>query len=203
MIMKRIIIFLLISFGITNINAQEFTDTVINTATIEVDGTAESRPSHSLSFGYGPAWITSTVMTDFDAYKWRCGQEYSIEYGCVFRKGFGFGLSFLRNRTSYPLSGSMKQTYIGPTFIYERIFWERWKFRGDISLGYTSYKDDANKDEGFGGKMAVSMEYMLSDKLSVGIRLMEGSVLFDDDPYEYETDGIDRLGVMAGLTIIF
>lgn len=204
--MKKFLLSIVGLMAIMSANAQEVLDASVgemNNEVEEVKDSEERSPRHSLSFGYGPAWITSEVMTDYDEYKWRSGSEYSIEYGCVFRRGFGFGLSFMQNRTSYPISGTMKQTYIGPTFIYERIFGERWKFRGDISLGYTNYKDDWKKDEGFGGKAAVSMEYLLSEKVSVGIRLIDASVIYDDDSYEYDIDGIDRFGVMAGLTIIF
>jgi len=185
---------------ISSVNAQELTDTVINTATIEAEETDDTWPRHSLSVGVGPAWITSKVMTLSGEHTWQNGLEFSVEYGCVFRKGLGFGLSFMYNRTSYPSDLTMKQTYIGPTFIYEHIFGEKWKFRGDVSLGYSHYSDTVIKDDGFGAKIAVSMEYMLSKNVSVGLRLMEGSVVFgDDDPY-YDSRGIDRLGIMAGLS---
>jgi len=199
--MKRVLFSILSFITVLSINAQEAVDSVADNTITVVQEKDDIWPRHYISAGVGPAWITSEVRTDFGKYTWKNGWEYSVEYSCVFRKGFGVGLSFMHNSTSIPFLGDMKQTYIGPTFIYENIFGERWKFRTDLSLGYTHFKDNYEEEDGFGDKASVSMEYMFSDIISMGVRMVSGGVFFgDEDPY-YDSKGITRFAIMAGISI--
>ena len=89
------------------VNAQELNDIVVDEPANEVQEQVQTGPRHSISLGMGRTSIISKVMTYRGEYSHRGGTEYSVEYGCVFRKGFGFGLSFTHNKTSYP-SDKMK-----------------------------------------------------------------------------------------------
>ena len=202
--MTRIILGVLSFFSFHMVNAQEMRDTVSFNQSVSVplsDKSDEPRTRHYLSASVGPAWITSKVITDFGEYTGENGWEYSVDYSCVFRKGFGFGLSLTHNSTEYHMAGDMKQTYIGPSLVYEHVFSGRWKFHWDIGMGYVHYSDYVDKYGGLGMKMSLSMEYLLSDIVSLGFRVMSGSTTFSDDE-RYDGDhGISRFGVMASLGI--
>lgn len=160
---------------------------------------------HTLTFDVGPAWITSKMYTPSGKYTWRTGLELGAEYSCVFSKGYGFGITYLRNHTNYP-DANVDLNYIGPSFVYAGNFSEKWRAMAEIGLGYGNINDGSGWQSGFGTKYTAGVEYMLSDKLGVCAKLRNMAVYFGKQDSDYPGDdddlnGISRLALQLGLCI--
>lgn len=166
--------------------------------------------THSISIDVGPSWVTSKVYTPSGTYKRRCGMELGLEYNCVFKKGYGFGFSFLHNTTSYPDVKST-QAFVGPSFVYAGYFSKKWRGITEIGLGYSTFSDGSDTEKGLGVKYSVGVEYMLSDKFGISAKMRDITVYLggkDEDDWwsgrnKNEVNGVARLALQLGACLHF
>ena len=173
---------------------------------------AEDRKSttHTLSLNMGPAWVTSKMYTPRGTYKWRTGLELGVEYNCVFKKGYGFGFSFLHNTTNYP-DGNTTQNYVGPSFVYAGNFSRKWRGMTEVGVGYSTFNNGYTTSAGFGSKYSVGLEYMLSDKIGINAKLTGITTFLDEKEDDYggygknedEISGVVRLAFQLGTCFHF
>ena len=161
----------------------------------------------TLSFDLGPAWVTSKMYTSRGTYTWRKGFEIGTDYSCVYSRGYGFGFSFLYNTTNYP-DGKAKQLFVGPSFVYAGNFSRKWRGMAEIGLGVGYFSADFTSEMGLGVKYSTGVEYMLSDKFGINVKLRSITVYFggkenfdsgDDD----EVNGVARLAFQLGACFHF
>ena len=167
----------------------------------------DSKPTpHTISFNVGPAWITSKVYTPYDTYTWRGGFELGVEYSCVFSKGYGFGLSYLHNITSYP-EAKARINFMGPSFVYAGLISRKWRGIIEIGLGYSTFSDGYSTESGLGVKYSTGMEYMLSDNIGISAKLRNLTVYMGgkDEGYgdDDEAKGVARLAFQFGVNFHF
>jgi hypothetical protein len=163
------------------------------------------KTTHTISFDVGPSWITSKIYTPSGTYKWRTGLELGVEYNCVFKKGYGFGFSFLHNTTSYP-DAKATQIFVGPSFVYAGDFSKKWRGITEIGLGYSTFNDEHDTEVGLGVKYSIGLEYKLSDKFGISAKLRDVTVYLGDKEDDYgwngrnkdEVNGVVRLAFQLG-----
>ena len=82
---------------------------------------SRGRAQNVLAFSFNPGVITSKVDTGYGVKSWVGGLGFAADYRCVFRSGFGFGLSYSHNQTNYDTgyrsSIPLKLDYVGPSFV--------------------------------------------------------------------------------------
>ena len=170
------------------------------------------KATHTLSLNAGPAWITSKVYVpsgySYKEKSWKTGLEMTAEYNCVFSSGFGFGITYARNHTSYGNGYDMNLNYIGPSFVMAGNLTPKWRGKLDVGIGYANMETDGETEGGLGVKSAAGMEYLLSKNIGIGAELMSVSTWFGEREGDYPGDdddlnGITRIGVTVGMRIYF
>lgn len=166
-----------------------------------------SKPTpHTISFDVGPAWITSKMYTPSGTYSWRGGFELGVEYSCVFSRGYGFGISYLQNSTSYP-EGKARVNFMGPSFVYAGFLSRKWRGIAEIGMGYSSFYNGYSTESGFGVKYSTGMEYMLSDNIGISAKLRSLTVYIGGKNEDYgdsdERNGVARLAFQLGVNFHF
>lgn len=154
----------------------------------------------TLSFAMGPSWITSKIYSPYgQKYSSRTGLEIGAEYTCVYSRGYGFGFTFMHNRTSYPMC-AVRLNYIGPSFVYAGHFSEKWRGKVAIGLGYSSFDDEYDKQAGFGTLYQIGVEHQLTKHFGIGVTLQNIALYLgkNDDDYPGNSDdmkGVSRIGL--------
>lgn len=165
-----------------------------------------SMAQNVLAFSFNPSFITSKVETGYGEKTWVGGLGFAADYRCVFKCGFGFGLSYSHSQTNYDIghgnSIPLKLGYVGPSFVMAGPVGERWNARLSWGLGYAHYSDDVVKDNGFGYQFISGMEYRLGSAMGFGIDITETLYSFPENPYsDNERNNFSRLGLNVGLRI--
>ena len=175
-------------------------------STQQVDSSS-GRTQNVLAFSFNPGFITSKVDTGYGLKSWVGGLGFAAYYRCVFRSGFGFGLSYSHNQTNYDTgyrsSIPLKLDYVGPSFVMAGPVGGRWNARLSWGLGYAHYSDSYVKDDGIGYQCMGGMEYLFGSAMAFGIDITETLYSFPspDTDYRNERNNFARLGVNVGLRI--
>ena len=137
----------------------------------------------ALRLSVGPSWITSKVYVGWngDYVTSQMGYELAADYECVGRKGWGWGLNASFNRTNYDGYGRLSLFHIGPSAVYAGMLGSHWRMSGTLGLGMAlCYQDDFNRggigaddstEGGIGILERFSVEYMLSERIGIGLDL--------------------------------
>ena len=184
-----------------------------NATTVTKKSSSAKKPTHTLSVNAGPAWITSKVYvpTSYGKYEkksWQTGLELGAEYNCVFSSGYGFGINYSHNHTSYGKGIDMDLNYIGPSFVMAGKFTPKWRGKLDVGFGYGNMSTGDESEGGLAFKASTGVEYLVSKNIGIGAELMTISTWFgkQDDGYpgdDYDTNGIARIGLNVGMRIYF
>ena len=65
------------------------------------DLAVKKKVEHTFSLNGNLGLITSKVTTPRGTYSWQVGYGFEGSYRCVFKKGFGFALSYMYSKTGY------------------------------------------------------------------------------------------------------
>lgn len=159
-----------------------------------------------LALSFNPGFITSKVDTGSGETSWQGGLGFAADYRCVFRSGYGFGLSYSHSQTNYEeryFSIPVKLDYVGPSFVMAGPIGGLWNARLSCGLGYAHYSNNYESDNGMGYQFVGGVEYHPSKVFAIGIDLTEELYVFpkNEKHSKYETNGFSRLGINAGLRI--
>ena len=177
------------------IHGQENNEAVVNTS-----DNAKKSHVQTLTFEMGPSWVTSKMyFPNGKKYTWRTGLEIGAEYTCVFSKGYGFGITFMHNRTDYPMD-AVKLNFIGPSFVYAGNFSEKWRGKVSFGVGFSNFADEYEKQSGVGTRYAAGVEHVVTKHFGIGATLQTMTLYLgkNDDNYPGDSDdykGVSRFGV--------
>lgn len=170
----------------------------------------KNTPRNILRVNCGPSWMTSEYWLDNHRYKGRTGFDLLADYDHVWKSGFGFGINYLHNHTSYPEGVKTNLNYLGPSFV---MAFSNNHTRLDmaIGLGYSHYDENyRNLSESvsrLGAFYRIGLEYSIMKNLAIGIQLHFFSMSLKE-PKEVELKdnefyGIQHIGLHAGLRYYF
>jgi len=170
-----------------------------------------------LKISAGPVWTMSKIYYvenyQMKSVKGQCGWIVDCSLSHIGKKGYGFGgdLYFSNTHLDIPTNSMMDADYtflyFGPHFIAGGKIGTRW--RGDVSLGMglALYSDANDVQAGFGMKTAGNLEFLLTEKIGIGVEVFTQKSFFkkpkdvqlpDDEAYGYQ-----HLGVMLGARMHF
>ena len=174
------------------------------------DLAVKKKVEHTFSLNGNLGLITSKVTTPRGTYSWQVGYGFEGSYRCVFKKGFGFALSYMYSKTGYPVSsfykdhGDIELTFLGPSFVYAGAVGEDWSARVEFGLGRASYSGDYSQN-GLGTKIAVGVERRLWKYVGIGLDMVSTTSTFKKEPgqklKDNEKNGFARLAFNLGLRL--
>ena len=163
----------------------------------------------AFSINFSPGWITSKVSTPQEECSWQLGMGYEVKYRCLFRRGYGFGLSYAHNSTSYSGGYDLGQNFILGSFVYGGQIGKQWYATVETGLGYANYTDGGEKvNDGLGSKYGLGIEYQLGSIFGIGLDVAYHTAIFSkDDNFNYyyndsnRANGFHRLSINIGLRL--
>ena len=171
---------------------------------------AVNNPKNVLSADFGYGIVTSKIVTDRREYKNKGGFSADLTYQ-HFWTMFGVGADISYFHTSFDEGFDVDLLYIGPNFGLGLKLGEKWRYDVMVSLGYGNYKEStwglSHNEGGFAGKCGMSLEYMCSKNIGIGIKLNAFSMsLKRPDGFNLNKDdfyGIRKTDILGGLRFYF
>lgn len=172
--------------------------------------TNKNAPRNILRFSVGPSWMTSKFQVGDRLYNSKCGIDVEVDYDRVWLSGFGIGVNYLHNYTSFDEGYVQRMNYIGPSLV---MAFPSDKWRGDMALGfgYCSYSESVGNQSHTEGHVApllrMGLEYKVSSQIALGAQLNLITVKLDKpDGFELKDNefyGIRRIGFQVGMRYYF
>lgn len=197
---KALFTLLMSAVSLTAAAQYEKNDIIEGPANEKQDG----KTQHTIVLSGGVSWITSKVYVDYDEKTWVTGGNFSLAYNCVYRGGYGFGVSYVRNMTSVD-GCEIRANFIGPSVVYSTRV-DMWRFSAEVGIGYAFCKMDGDNANGIGLKSAVAAEYLLSNHIGLMGQLggvtsfLSGEI---KNGRSNNINGISHWGVSLGLCVHF
>ena len=203
-------------------NAEAATDTTaaITNNQVEADGwQQEEEEPQGIMFkiGAGPMWTTSKLYLTTDAKNYVTDQRgYGLNLSIAYtgKNIYGFGADFYGVRTEIDIPNNIRyygnkpdyiMMYLGPSALIGGNITPWLRLDASLGLGLAYYHDDGQNEIGFGSRMTVGMEIMVTKTLGIGIDgVRQRSVFSKPDGFKQpdnESYGFDHLGAM--LTVRF
>lgn len=124
-------------------------------------------PRHTMAVNAGAGLITSTIETPTRRYKRKMMTQWQAEYNCIFKSGLGFGLKFFSSSTTIS-DDSFQEKIITPTFVARAKLAPKWMVKADLGLGYSSFNNSYEQQNGPVFSTSVGWEYMISKHIGIG-----------------------------------
>ena len=172
----------------------------------------ENGPRNILRFSIGPSWMNSNFLVGDRLYKYKmkCGIDVLLDYDHVWKSGFGIGVNYLHNYTSFDDGCVHRLNYIGPSLLMALA---SGKWRLDMALGFgycinsESIGNLSYKEDHIVPMLRMGLEYKVSKQIGLGLQMNVIPVRMDKpDGYELKDDefyGIDHLGTQLGMRYYF
>ena len=198
-------------------NAEAATDTtaVITNSQAEVDGwQQEEEEPQGIMFkiGAGPMWTTSKLYLTTDAENYVTDQRgYGLNLSIAYtgKNIYGFGADFYGVRTEIDIPNNIRyygnkpdylMMYLGPSALIGGNITPWLRLDASLGLGLAYYHDDGQNEIGFGSRMTVGMEIMVTKTLGIGIDGVRQRCVFSKpDGFKQpdnESYGFENLGAM-------
>ena len=189
------------------------------TAEAESTGWQQEEESQGIMFkiGAGPMWTTSKLYLTTDAKNYVTDQRgYGLNLSIAYtgNKIYGFGADFYGSRTEIEIPDNFMyignkpdyiMMYLGPSALIGGNITPWLRLDASLGLGLAYYHDDGQNEIGFGSRMTVGMEIMVTKTLGIGIDGVRQRCVFSKpDGFKQpdnESYGFDHLGAM--LTVRF
>ena len=178
--------------------------------TEEIKRINENAPRNILRFNVGPSWLTSKYQIGNHLYNSKCGVDVEVDYNHVWKYGFGIGVNYLHNYTSFDEGLSMHLNYIGPSLVIAVPF-NKSRWDAAIGLGYCNYMEKVDDQSYSESRIAPMMrwgwEYRVGKQIALGLQMNmisvklkkpDGVVLKKNEFY-----GIRRYGIHIGMRYYF
>ncbi len=174
------------------------------------DSLLNMAPRNIVRVSMGPSWMYSHYQVGNHLYKSRCGVDFMVDYDHVWRSGFGFGINYLHNYTSFTEGIKTYTNYIGPSFVMAT---QGEKLRYDLAfgVGYCQYKEKLGSYSATKHRVApfmrIGIDYRLARHWAIGLQ-MDGISIHMKKPNDVKLEknefyGIQRVGLKAGLRYYF
>ena len=170
----------------------------------------DDRPENVLRVAVGPSWLVSKFETYRRIYKKKDGLDITADYAHVWKSGFGVGVNYLHNYTSFDEGFDTRVNYVGPCadFVYDD---GTWRWGAGIGIGYGCYTESAGSlshtENNLATLIRLNAEYMASKNFGIGLQAnmftMRMKKPEDFELKENEVSGIQRMGIQLTLNYYF
>jgi hypothetical protein len=170
----------------------------------------DDRPENVLRVAVGPSWLVSKFETYRRIYKKKDGLDITADYAHVWKSGFGVGVNYLHNYTSFDEGFDTRVNYVGPCadFVYDD---GTWRWGAGIGIGYGCYTESAGSlshtENNLATLIRLNAEYMASKNFGIGLQAnmftMRMKKPEDFELKENEVSGIQRMGIQLSLNYYF
>lgn len=176
----------------------------------EIKKRNENAPRNILRFSVGPSWMISKFQVGERLYKSKCGIDVEVDYDHVWVSGFGIGVNYLHNYTSFDEGFDQRLNYIGPSLVMA-LPSDKWRWDMALGFGYCSYSESVGNlsysESHIAPLMRMGLEYKVSSQIALGAQLNMITVKLDKpDGVELKKNefyGIKRLGFQVGMRYYF
>ena len=168
-------------------------------------------PRNIFRLSVGPTLMTSKYQVDNHIYKSRVGLDILFDYDHVWKSGFGFGINYKHNYTSFDEGIKTRIDYIGPSFVIAPQISKTCRYDVALGFGYGRYKESygglSYTENRFAAMMRIGLEWRVAHQLALGpqiniftmsMKKPEGIELEKNDTY-----GIQHVGLQVGLRYYF
>lgn len=211
---RLLIIFLLGLFlGSTSVSAQS--EDAQSRKLFPTRAQLADQPHNVFKVSVGPAMMFSKMYVGVPAetYNHRWGFDVTGDLQHIWSKGWGFGLNYAFNHTSFGPEG-FSLHYVGPSAVYARRLVGGLGFDVSLGLGYGRFVEETHyikyrsalARDGFGSMVQVGLEYLITESLGVGAEANLLSVVCKEDDMQLSDDesfGVRRFNLLLGLRIYF
>ena len=184
------------------------------TAEAESTGWQQEEESQGIIFklGFGPMWTTSKLYLSKDAKNYVTDQRgYGLNLSIAYtgKKIYGFGADFYGSRTEIEIPDNIRyygnkpdylMMYLGPSALIGGNITPWLRLDASLGLGLAYYHDDGQNEIGFGSRMTVGMEIMVTKTLGIGIDGVRQRCVFSKPDGFKQPDneiyGFENLGFM-------
>ena len=189
------------------------------TAEVESTGWQQEEESQGIIFklGFGPMWTTSKLYLSKDAKNYVSDQRgYAINLSIAYtgNKIYGFGADFYGSRTEIEIPDNFMyignkpdyiMMYLGPSALIGGNITPWLRLDASLGLGLAYCHDDGQNEIGFGSRMTVGMEIMVTKTLGIGIDGVRQRCVFSKpDGFKQpdnESYGFEHLGAMLTIRL--
>ena len=169
--------------------------------------TGKKKRSHGVMVkaGFGPMWNLARIYyqayTGVDYISNQCGDAFALSVVNTDDRAYAFGVDFYGSRlhVTYPNSygdtgKNFKMLYFGPDVMYGKNLSKKLRLDATFSVGVGCLIGESQSELGFGSKINVGLEHMLSQNLGIGfdfvghatnIPLPDNIELPDNETYGY------------------
>ena len=168
-------------------------------------------PSNIFRLNVGPSILCSKFQVGNHTYKSRIGFNIGADYEHVWKSGFGFGLNYLHNYTSFNEGVTTRLNYYGPSFLMATPLLNRWRYDLAVGIGYCRYSESfaniTNAENCIGTTFRLGAEWKIAKHLALGAQLNLFTVsLKKPDNLELKKNefyGIRHFNLLGGLRYYF
>ena len=203
-----------------NAEAAIDTATAITNNQVEADGwQQEEEEPQGIMFkiGAGPMWTTSKLYLTTDAKNYVTDQRgYAINLSIAYtgKNIYGFGADFYGCRTEVDIPDNFSYfgnkpdylvMYLGPSALIGGNITPWLRLDASLGLGLTYYHDDAQNKVGYGSRLTLGVEFMVTKTLGIGIDGVRQRCVFSKpDGFKQpdnESYGFEHLGAMLTIRL--
>ena len=171
----------------------------------------DQAPRNVLRLSVGPSLMTSKYQVDNHQYKNRVGFDLCVDYDHLWKSGFGIGINYLYNYTSFDEGVKSRINYIGPSLVLAPAIKKSFRYDIAFGIGYCHYSDsyegESETQNRLGVMMRVGAEWKVAKSLALGAQISYISVrMKKPEGLELEKNefyGITHFGLQAGLRYYF
>lgn len=166
----------------------------------------KKQPTDIVRLSIGPSWMYSKYQLGHHTYKSRCGVDIAVDYDHVWKSGFGVGLNYLHNYTSFDEGMKTRINYIGPSLV---MAFGSDKVRTDMAIGFgyarytESFMGYSASESRVAPLMRLGMETKVSKHVAIGAQINYITIRFEEpdglELKENEFYGIQRCGIQLGV----
>ena len=140
----------------------------------EIDEIQKIQPRNIFRVSAGSSFMVSKMVTPERTYKTRTGFDLTLDYDHLWKTGFGFGVNYLYNATSFEGGYDTDIHYIGPSFVMAAAS-TKWRIGMAYGLGYAHYSESLGNMSESENRLALFIrldaEYRLAKRMALGINL--------------------------------
>ena len=174
---------------------------------------ASKSPRNVFRASVGPSWLVSRFETPLREYKSKGGLDFAADYEHLWKWGFGIGVNYLHNYTTFNENITLRFNYIGPSLAMGYMLGSHWRIGAGAGVGYGWYKESgtfswaSHTESNIATLVRMSIEYMPTHDFGLGLQMNtmtmrlekpDDFVLKDNEFY-----GIQSLGILAAVHFYF
>lgn len=172
------------------------------------------QPHNVFKVNVGPALMFSKMYVGVPptTYHHRWGFDLTGDYQHIWDHGFGLGINYAFNHTSFGSEG-FSLHYVGPSAVYARRLVGGLGFDVSLGIGYGRFVEETHyrkyrsalARDGFGSMLQAGLDYLITENFGVGVEtnLLTVRCSKVDDLPDDASFGVRRFNILAGLRVYF